>query len=131
MDNVYPVTFCGKQTGKVIVNRKGLYYYFHCRCLLSDEKIYRLTVTCGKLQENLGILIPQNGIFVLDTKLAVKKIGEGEMSFTLKLKQEKFSEMFVPICPEEPFAYISRLKESFLMVRDGQPGICIAKKQEY
>ena len=99
--------------------------------MLSDEKIYRLTVTCGKLQENLGILIPQNGIFVLDTKLAVKKIGEGEMSFTLKLKQEKFSEMFVPICPEEPFAYISRLKESFLMVRDGQPGICIAKKQEY
>lgn len=93
--------------------------------------IYRLTVTCGKNRENLGILIPENGSFVLNTKLAVKKIGEGELFFALKPNQDNHTEKFIPIYPEEPFSYISRLKESFLMVRDGQPGIRITQKQEY
>ena len=131
MERSYAVTFRGKETGKVIVNRQGLYYHFHCRCMLIDDMIYRLTVTCGKIQENLGILIPKNGSFVLDTKLPAKKIGEGEMLFALKTKQENHTERFIPIYPEEPFAYISRLKESFLMVQNGQLGICITQKQEY
>ena len=116
--------------GKVQVERQGLYYHFSCRCRLEGDIIYRLLVTCGSVRENLGILVPKDGSFVLHTKLPVKRIGEGELSFSLVPRKEDLSGNFVPIRPEEPFAYISRLKESFLIIRDGQPGILIEKLQE-
>ena len=87
-------------------------------------------VTCGSVQENLGILVPEEDSFILNTSLPVKRIGEGEMSFVLRPKQESLTGSFVPISPEEPFSYISRLKESFLLYQNGQPGIRIAKMQE-
>ena len=67
---------------------------------------------------------------MLETKVPVKRIGEGEMSFILIPKQVPLSGTFVPISPEEPFAYISRLKKSFLVYKNGQVGILIDKMQE-
>lgn len=123
MERKFSVTVCGKHAGKVLVQRQGLYYHFHCMCTLEDHTIYRLMVQCGTVRESLGIPVPKEGGFVLDTKLPVKRIGEGEMSFTLVPKHEVRSGSFVPIHPEEPFAYLSRLKESFLILRDGEIGI--------
>lgn len=125
----FSVTVCGKPVGKVIVQRQGLYYLFSCRCNLSEDVMYRLMVDCGPVRENLGILIPQNGSFVLDTKVPAKRIGEGNMIFSLISKQEEYKGVFVPIYPEEPFTYISRLKESFLVYRNGQPGINIENQE--
>ena len=129
MDQNYTVTVCGKQAGKVVVQRQGLYYHVHCRCCLTGDNMYRLVVTCGTIRESLGILVPEGGSFVLDTRLPVKRIGEGKLVFTLIPKHEISSGSFVPIHPEEPFAYIARLKESFLILRDGQPGILIHERQ--
>ena len=112
------------------MNRQGLYYSFHCRCELMKGCIYRLMVTCGSVRENLGILVPEDGSFKLDTRKPVKMIGEGDLRFFLHTKEEQNTVTFVPIFPEEPFAYISRLKESFLMLRDSQPGIVLNKMQE-
>lgn len=123
MEKSYAVTLSGSPTGKVTVQRRGLYYLFSCRCSLYGDIMYQLMVTCGSVRENLGILVPQQGIFVLNRQLPVKRIGEGDMSFILVPKQSAPTEKFIPICPEEPFAYISRLKESFLVLRNGQPGI--------
>ena len=130
MEENYAVTVCGKHTGKVTVRREGLYYAFSCRCMLDGNIIYRLIVTCGAKREKLGILVPKDGGFGLDTKLPVKRIGEGELSFMLLPKQDSFSGVFIPIYPEEPFSYLSRLKESFLILQNGQPGICIKNVQE-
>lgn len=130
MERSYPITVNGEHAGKVSVQRSGLYFHFSCRCCLSGDMMYRLFLTCGSVQENLGILVPMDGSFVLHTKLPAKRLGEGEMSFSLIPKQEAQTKNFVPISPEEPFAYLSRLKESFLVLRNGQPGILIEKKQE-
>lgn len=130
MEGEFAVTLRGKPVGKVLVQKKGLYYSFCCRCYLTEDTIYRLTVSCGTARENLGILVPVDGSFVLDTRKPVKMIGEGEFQFSLQTKQEKTSGTFVPICPEEPFVYISRLKRSFLVLRESQPGICITGMQE-
>ena len=75
MKEYYSVTVCGKPAGTVKVLRKGLYYYFSCRCCLPGDIIYRLVVSCGTLQENLGILIPKDCGFGIDTKLSVKLIN--------------------------------------------------------
>ena len=130
MERSFSINVCGRPIGKVTVQKQGLYYRFICRCDLSGDIIYRLMVSCGTVRENLGVLIPQKGSFYLDTKLPVKRIGEGDMVFTLLPKQDACSGTFIPIYPEEPFSYISRLKKTFLMYENGQPGIHIEKMQE-
>ena len=131
MEQTYPVTHNGKHTGKVLIQRQGLYYLFRCSCCLTEKGIYRLWVTCGQHQESLGILVPKDESFILDTKIPIKRIGEGNMSFFVVPKDQVSTATFVPISPEEPFAYISRLKESFLAIRDKQPGIYITQNQEH
>ena len=125
MERSYPVMVGGKQAGKALVERIGLYYHFSCRCRLSGDSIYRLLVTCGAVQTNLGILVPSDGSFVRETKIPVKHIGEGELSFSLSPTQDIHSGTFVPIYPEEPFAYLAQLKEAFLVRRNGQVGIIL------
>ena len=131
MERSYSVKLGETPVGKVAVHKEGLYYVFSCRCNLSGEQLYRLVVNRGCIQENLGILVPENGCFVLNTRISVKRIGEGEMSFRLVAKREENpKKIFVPIYPEEPFSYISRLKRSFLVYQCGLVGINIEKMQE-
>ena len=130
MEGQYSVTVSGQSVGKVVVHRQGLYYLFSCRCALSGAGIYRLAVTSGSECETLGILVPKDGSFVLETKVPVKRFGKGEMVFSLISRHERSTGTFIPISPEEPFAYIARLKKSFLVLREGQPGIYLQEKQE-
>ena len=107
------------------VTRQGLYYRFLCRCHLTGEVVCRLYITCGGQQESLGVVVPEGDGFGLDTRLPVKRFREEEPSFTLIPKHEASSARFVPITPEEPFAYIERLKTSFLVKKYGQIGILL------
>ena len=109
----YAVFFGNQQAGKVRVQRQGLYYSFHCRCRLTGDVVCRLYVSCGGRQENLGVVIPEGDGFGLDTRLPVKRFRDGEPSFSLIPKHE------------EPFAYIERLKTSFLVKKYGQMGILL------
>ncbi len=126
MEGNYAVRMGPDTVGKVNVRRQGLYYRFTCRCRLSGDTLFRLRVLCGEKLENLGILVPVDDGFGLDTKIPVKRIGEGTMEFTLVPRHEKREGQFIPIYPEEPFAYISKLKQSFLVRKNGQLGIQIS-----
>jgi hypothetical protein len=42
-------------------------------------------------------------------------------------KHQKSEGKFIPIYPEEPFAYISRLQNAFLEIRNGQAGVVIGE----
>ena len=130
MEQSYPVTVRETPVGKVLVQRQGLYYHISCRCQLKGDTIYRLFVSSGTTSINLGVVVPIDNGFMLNTKLPVKKIGEGELSFALSAKQKAPSATFIPITPEEPYSYIARLKDSFLTLQDGQVGILLSKKQE-
>lgn len=128
MEALYSVTLNNKPAGKISVRRQGLYYHFSCRCCLNSENIYRLVVCCADKEEKLGILVPSEKSFVLNTQIPVKRIGEGDMSFYLTSNQNLTPGMFVPIIPEEPFSYIERLKEAYLQRRYGQLGVQIPIK---
>lgn len=125
MEGNYGVYFGNQLAGKVQVQRQGLYYRFICRCRLSGDVVCRLRVTCGDRRESLGVVVPMDGGFGLDTRLPVKRLGEGEMAFTLVPKHEVPEGTFVPIYPEEPFAYIERLKEGFLAKKGEQVGVVL------
>ena len=44
-----------------------------------------------------------------------------------KTEEKKPEETFVPIIPEEPFSYLSRLKNAFLVKQAGKIGIILPK----
>ena len=121
----YGVFFGNEQVGKVNVRRQGLYLQFQCRCRVTGKTVYRLRVRCGEKQESIGVLVPVNDGFGLNTKLPAKRFGNGNVEFLLVPKYEKENGIFVPIYPEEPFAYISRLKEAYLVRKAGQTGLLI------
>lgn len=123
MERNYGVYFGKEMAGKVQVQREGLYYRFTCRCQLSGDVVCRLYVTCGDKQENLGVVVPMDDGFGLDTRIPVKRLGEGEMAFTLIPKHESPEGVFVPVYPEEPFSYIERLKKAFLIRKEGRVGV--------
>lgn len=124
----YQVYFGNQPCGKVQVRRQGLYYRFTCRCRLTGDALCRLLVSVGTHQENLGVLVPVEGGFGLDTRIAAKRFGEGTPSFTVVSSREQMQERFVPITPEEPFAYIERLKTSFLVRKYGKLGILLTEE---
>ena len=115
----------GQAIGRAVVRREGLYWRFECRCSLSGEVVYRLRVRCGDKTENLGIPVPQNGAFELNTRIPVKKLGSGRMEMEAVPKRDKMEGQFVPLRAEEPFRYLRRLEDAFLQVRDGQVGIIL------
>lgn len=126
MEESYEVLFGSVPAGKVQVLRQGLYYLFHCRCRLSGDVVCRLFVRRGDREESLGVVVPMGEGFGLDTRLPVKRLGEGAMEFRLVPKHDKAQgETFVPIAPEEPFAYLEKLKDAYLARRDGQLGAMI------
>ncbi|MDO5152546.1 MAG: hypothetical protein Q4D50_04215 [Eubacteriales bacterium] len=125
MEGTYGVYFGNQLMGKVQVLRQGLYYRFICRCQLTGDVVCRLLVACGDKQESLGVVVPMDGGFGLDTLLPAKRLGQGKAEFLLLPKHDVPAGKFVPICPEEPFAYIERLKESFLVRKGQQVGIVL------
>ena len=124
MEGNYDVTLNAEPVGKVQVLKEGLYLRIHCRCHL-DGDVCRLLVHCGEREENLGILVPKDGQFVLDTKIPAKRLGQGSYHFTVVPKKAVLAGKFIPISPEEPFAYIERLKEAHLVRRGGKMGILL------
>lgn len=127
MDGEFDILLGGLAIGKATVTRQGLYYHFYCRCRLSGEVVYRLTVRCKENTQNLGIPVPGNGQFELQTRIPVKKLGVGVMEIRAVPKHSELGDKFIPLSPEEPFRYLRRLEDAFLRVRDGKVGVVIRK----
>ena len=124
MNGVYDILRGGEKIGKAEVRREGLYYHFLCTCDLTGVVIYRLTISCGGKTENLGIPIPEADCFCLKTRLPVSRFPEGEPIFRAVPRHPQV-EMWVPISPEKPFEYISRLRDAVLERRDDTVGVLI------
>lgn len=79
--------------------------------------------------EKLGVLVPVEGGFGLDTRLAAKRFAQGVPEFAAvprKNPDEEVSDRhFIPIKPEEPFAYLSRLENAYFVCRNGEIGVIL------
>lgn len=74
---------------------------------------------------HLGILVPVDDGFGLTTVRPAKLFPSQPVRFCLVTKLESMEGHFVPIIPEEPFAYIERLKDAYLVKKYGQNGILL------
>lgn len=126
----HEIRFGDSPVGKAQVTREGLYYHVVCRCSLSGQMMYRLEVSNGERKVDLGILVPEETGFGLETRFPVRRIGEGALSFRVRPRHGGLEgRTFVPLAPEEPFAYLERLKESFLEIQNGKKGISLPGKK--
>lgn len=125
MEGEYRVLRGGQTVGRCTVQRAGLYCCFSCRCRPGGEDVYRLWIEIGGERQEIGVMVPSCDGLCLDKRIAAKRFPPGVPTFTLRCRQEKPDGIFVPVCPEEPFAYLSRLQKAFLEIRDGQIGIVI------
>ena len=72
MENIYQVTYKGQTVGTAQVSWEGLYCRVRCRCRISDSEIHRLYGD----GEKIGVLIPDRGELVLETKVPAKRWKE-------------------------------------------------------
>ena len=125
MMGTYDVMCSGVKAGTVKVEKQGLYYSFSCRCNIPGKAVHRLTVICGDNRTDLGICVPVGTEFVVNRKLPCKQFPGAEPEFLLVSRRETGGRRFVPVYPEEPFAYMTKLKNAFMEIQDGQAGIVI------
>jgi len=114
LEGNFPVTYQGQTVGTVTVSREGLYCRISCRCRMPEGKIHRLYAGA----ERLGVLMPEGGTLVLQTRVAAKRL-KPNCPFSL----EKNGEMFIPIRPGEAFAHLGRLRQARFACREGEPGL--------
>ena len=125
MLGTYDVMRAGEKAGTVRVEKQGLYYSFSCRCSIPGKAVHRLMVICGNVRTDLGICVPVGAEFGVNRKLPCKQFPVGEPEFLLVSGRETGGRKFVPVYPEEPFAYMTKLKNAFMEIRDGQVGVSI------
>ena len=89
--------------------------------------MHRLIVTCGGRRENLGICVPMEDGFGVETRIPCKRLGAGTPEFSLMAKQEQPVGKFVAVYPEEPFAYMARLKGAYLARQADRIGVVLQK----
>ncbi len=123
MEGSYGLNFGQEAVGQVRVERQGLYYIIDCKCSRFTDQMYDLTVTWGEQQLRLGLLAPLGSGLALHKKLPVKDMGQGRPVFGLRPRHQAMPEGFVPLHPQEPFAYLRRLENAYLAVHNGQLGI--------
>ena len=129
MEGLYDILRGPEKIGKAEVCREGLYYRFRCACDLTGEVIYRLTITCGEKTHNLGIPVPEGDCFYLNTRIPVSRFSKEEPVFRAVPRHEELEkEMWVPISPETPFDYITRLENAVMERRNGEVGILIKEE---
>ena len=128
LEGIYKVYLGSIPVGKVQLIRQGLYYRIQCRCRIEGNLVYKLYAVIGNKRENLGVVIPDGDGFSLEKRIPVKRLGEEGADFILSTGAGLERGIFVPICPEEPFQYIERLKDAFLETENGRLGIRIQQK---
>lgn len=127
MEGEYEIRLGSENVGQAVVTQQGLYYRFDCSCKLSGTGIYKIHVSCNGHHESLGVPVPEGDRFRLVTKLAVKKLGKGQLRFQLLPKHHCRDMVFSPVYPEEPFAYLGRLREAVYAVQNGVAGVMLPK----
>lgn len=120
----YDICLGSEKVGQATVQPQGLYYGIRCFCRLTGAVGFRLLVKGSLGEADLGLLVPMNEGFGVNTRVPIKKVGE-ELRFSLVPKHRKMDDCFVPLCPDEPFSYLTRLENAFLENREGTLGVVV------
>ena len=101
--------------GTAEIIREGLYYRIQIRC----PNAVRVTVAGANGMRDLGICVPLEEKFVIQTRVPIKQLGEGEMYFCVHSEKNAF----VPVETDKPFEHLDMIRDSALSFQNGQIGV--------
>lgn len=125
LDGLYDIFRGGEKIGKVEVLRRGLYYRFRCYCDLTGDVIYRITVQCGDVTENLGIVLPCMDSFWLEKDLPISRFAKEVPVFRAIPRHPAKYDAGLQIKPDEPLCYLNRIRAAHLRLRADAKGYMI------
>ncbi len=125
----YPVFFAGSQVGKASVTQEGMFWRVRCQCKASADVPFAIQANWGTETLDLGLCAKSGEELTLTTRINRKKTPQGRPVFRMFAKHRNIADLFAPIRPEEPFAYISKLKDAYLICKGDQKGIMIHLKE--
>ena len=122
---MYQIYLGNEVIGTAEAEKQGLTYCIRCRCRISGEVPYKVVARCDGKEVDLGLLVPENGAFQLKSRVAVKQLAAGEISFHAVPRHVTPDGMFVPVSADEPFMYLSRLQNAFMTRSEGRQGVVL------
>ena len=118
---MYQLYLDNKQVGTAMVIKEGLYYRFSCVCNLPMDCIYKVMVSDGSSVVKLGVFIPENDKFRLNSRIPIKKLLGDDLYFII----EKNNVIISKVGNNVEFAHLDRLENARLKTTDGQKYILI------
>lgn len=118
---IYEIIWENDIAGHARVTKKGLYYEITCRDRVNTP--HRIELCSGDKRTDLGICVPIENEYGFCTQIPVKRAGDGPFQFRLVAVQKQ--ERYIPVEIEQPFPFVSRLKDAYLYRREGEVGIRI------
>ena len=120
----YAINFNDNVVGQAQVYIDGLYTCFRCVCSLPDSEVFRVLLKIGERSFDLGVCMPSNGIYIATKKISTKQLGNGEMTFEIKMTHNN-NGTFVVVDEQQAFPYISQLAKAVLSAENGKTRIVI------
>lgn len=117
----YDIDLKQETVGYATVERQGLYYRVACQCKLPAGTRYHAVAKGHNGQEDLGLMIPVRGIFQCFKSVAVKKLGEGKLSFYLESAVPETK--FIPLREDLQLECLQKLRTAVLAEKDGMKGL--------
>lgn len=125
LNQEYDLYYNNKKVGFVQLSKNGMYYLLKCRFHLDRPGKYHLFARCGNEERDLGTCVPYGRELGIERCLPIKKIGEGQLLFTVAEAEE--NDLFVPVSADHPFPQLDRLVDGCFAVRCGVKGIVFRK----
>lgn len=130
MEATYEILLGDDPVGTTSITKKGLYYEIVCVCNLSGHVPFRIEMRTSDAHIDLGLCYRKGEKIGLKTRVSVKQVGSAPFRFVAVPHKEYIERSFIPIRPEEPFAYIKRLENAYLTYRNKVPGICFKDPEQ-
>ena len=126
LEGQYDIYHKGIVIGKAVLHKEGLYYGISCHCAIPGDGMYRIQITYGTKEKDLGICVPEGRELILKKRFPAKDFCSDEPVFQLREHNENKREKFVPVEQDEPFTYIAYLKNARWDTKDTILGVWIA-----
>lgn len=102
----YTIFFNGFPVGTAALRENGLYYRIEAACRPDNNRMLRLKAYCADNVIDLGLLVPEDDLFVLCKDIPIKLIKDKNIRFYL---QEKGAQRIQIRC-NVPFSYLHCLE---------------------
>ena len=127
----YPIWFAGEERGKATITQQGMFWYIRCSCRSETQVPCAISVSWTETQSlDLGQCIREGERWCLSVRLNRKNVPECKPVFRMQIRHRQDLTKMVPICAEQPFAYIARLKRAYLVQKDSSFMIAFRDQSE-